>query len=460
MKKFTFLLGIIFCVTATALRAEVIEPLSPQTSNAQSEAADDSSVVYGLSARTRADGSPLPDINGKLSLEDCIELALANSPSAINAQLAQQSARVELNLAKGEFLPTASAGASNTYNAHKTDHFSTQESHNGNVYAEASLSIRGITDIARNVNVKQAAVEQADLKFQTVKNELIRTVKKHYYTLLSALRAVEIRTQSRDVYQEQFDRTSEYFRLGLRPKVDVTTAEVNLNNESLRLIRAQNAVKTASAALANTLGIVTPRVLDIAEISEFDNFTISLEEALRIAYENRPDVASANLDVKISHLRLNQAKSAFFPTFSFAASFTKSGDTFKLDNEDTRLMLGVELPLFNAFKTYNSVKQARLTMQSTQNNTRNLLNNVFLEVQKAHILLQEAAESIPIAQLNEEKAKENLALAQGRYNEGISDIIELKDAEAAYTDAQLSLLSARYDYGAAVADLKQAMGSY
>ena len=41
-----------------------------------------------------------------------------------------------------------------------------------------------------------------------------------------------------------------------------------------------------------------------------------------------------------------------------------------------------------------------------------------------------------------------------------SDIIELKDAEAAYTDAQLSLLNARYDYGAAVADLKQAIGTY
>lgn len=131
-----------------------------------------------------------------------------------------------------------------------------------------------------------------------------------------------------------------------------------------------------------------------------------------------------------------------------------------MDNEDARLAVGIEIPIFNAFKTYNGVKQAKLNLESTQNNTRSLLNNVFLEVQNAYIKMEEAKESIPIAELNAEKAKENLELSQGRYNEGIGDIIELKDAEVAYTDAELSLLTARYDYAAAVADLKQAMGTY
>ena len=98
-------------------------------------------------------------------------------------------------------------------------------------------------------------------------------------------------------------------------------------------------------------------------------------------------------------------------------------------------------------------------MEGTLNDNRNLLNNVFLEVQSAYIKMQESQESIPIAELNVQKAKENLDLAQGRYNEGIGDVIALKDAEVAYTDAELSLLTARYDYASAVADLKQAMGT-
>lgn len=406
-----------------------------------------------------ADGKPLPDINGKLTLEDCIRIALANSPQAVNAQLNLQNAYVNLNLAKSEFLPTATAGASQGYTNGKTDGSSRTDHGSSDVYAQAQLSISGITDIARNVKTQQLALEQAQLNLESVKNDIIRTIKNNYYALISAVRAVAIRTQSRDLYKDQYERAAEYFRLGLRPKVDVTTAEVNLNNEELSLIRAKNLVKTASAQLANSMGVTTPKALDIEEILSFEKFEMPFDQAVKTAYENRPDVLSAQTDIRISQIKLNQAKAGFFPTFSFSAGFSKYGDDFSLDNEETKLMASVEIPIFNAFKTYNGVKQAKISLENTLNTNRSLLNDVFLEVQSAYIKMQEAAESIPIAELNVEKAKENLDLSRGRYNEGIGDIIELKDAEVAYTDAELSLLTARYDYASAVADLKQAMGT-
>ncbi len=412
--------------------------------------------VHGLAATTRADGTPLPDVNGPLSLQDCIDLALANSPSVVAAQLAVQNAQVDINLAKAQFLPTASAGFDSAYNMGTPVH----DYGTSNVYASANLSLSGVTDIARNVRMKELAFNQAQLNLQSVQNDLIRQVRKKYYVLLAARRTVDIRTQSRDVYKDQYERTAEYYRLGLRPKVDVTTAEVNLNNESLRLIRATNAVKTASAALANTLGVTTSAILNVEEDVTFDTLDLTLEQAVQNAYQNRPDVQASGLDVRLSQLKLSQAKAGLFPTVSLSAGYTKSGDTLYLDTEAARLAVGVEIPLFNAFKTYNAVKQAKLNVQSTQNQTRSLLNNVFLEVQNAYVQMQEAQESIPLAQLNANKAKENMDLARGRYNEGIGDMISLKDAEAAYTDAQLSLLSARYDYGSAVADLKQAMGTF
>ncbi len=406
-----------------------------------------------------ADGTPLPDINGKLTLEDCIQIALANSPQAVAAQLNLQTAHVNLNLSKAEFLPTLTAGASQSYSNSKMDGSSRTDHGSSDVYAQAQLSISGVTDKVRNVKIQQGAVEQAELNLDSVKNDIIRTVKKNYYALLSAVRAVGIRTQSRDLYNDQYERAAEYFRLGLRPKVDVTTAEVNLNNEELSLIRAKNLVKTASAQLANTLGVTTPKTLDIEDIATFEKFEMPFDQAVKTAYANRPDVLSAQTDVRISQIKLNQAKADYFPTFSFSAGYSKYGDDFSLDNEETKLLASIEIPIFNAFKTYNGVQQAKISLENTLNSNRSLLNNVFLEVQSAYINMQEASESIPIAELNVEKAKENLDLSRGRYNEGIGDIIELKDAEVAYTDAELSLLTARYDYASAVADLKQAMGT-
>lgn len=454
MKKFTLVLIGILAVLPAVGKVVQPQPVQPSTAVA---AQPSSPVVHGLAATTRADGTQLPDVNGTLSLQDCIDLALANSPAMIAAQLAAQNARVNLNLAKSQFLPTASAGFDSRYNMGTPVH----DSGSSNTYATASLNLSGLTDLARNVKMKQTTVEQADLKVQSVEQDIIRNVRKSYYVLLSAQRAVDIRTQSKALYQDQYERTSEYYRLGLRPKVDVTTAEVNLNNESLRLIRATNAVKTASAALANTLGVTTPQVLSVEMIEDFDTLDLTLEDAVKTAYEHRPDVQVAHLETRLSHMQLTQAKAGYFPTLGISAGYTKSGTSgLYLDTENAHVGVSLEIPLFNAFRTYNNVKQAQIGLESTRNSTRGLLNNVFLEVQKAYIALNEAAQSIPLAKLNVEKAKENMELARGRYNEGIGDMIALKDAEVAYTDAELSLLTARYDYGAAVADLKQAMGTF
>lgn len=424
------------------------------------KAADASGRPAVSPAPLSAGGVPLTQLQGVLTLEECIRLALENSPRAVSARLAVQDAHVNLNLARSEFLPTASVGASQGYNNHKTDGFPRTDHGTSDVYAEASLSLSGITDMVRGVKISKLALEQAEMELSGVQNEITGSVKKYYYALLSAQRAVAIRTQSRDLYQDQYERSAEYFRLGLRPKVDVTTAEVNLNNEELNLIRAKNLVKTASAQLANAMGVTTPDILKLEDIGEFEKMDIPFDEAVETAYANRPDVLSSKTGVKISQIKVNQAKAGFFPTFSFSAGFGKSGDDFRLDNEETKLMASVELPIFNAFKTYNNYRQAKISMSQTLNSNRSLLNDVFLEVQSAYIKMQEASESIPVAEVNVEKAKENLDLSRGRYNEGIGDIIELKDAEVAYTDAELSLLTARYDYASAVADLKKAMGTY
>lgn len=426
------------------------EIVSPPVQKTDRASAPEEPVPLG------ADGTPLDVIYGKLTLQQCIDIALANSPAMVSAQVAQQSAQVNVNLAKSQFLPTASAGFNSGYNMGSSVH----DYGTSNTSLGANLSLSGVTDIARNITMKEVALEQAQLNVESVKQDIVRQVRKKYYALLAAQRTVDIRTKSREVYEDQYNRTAEYYRLGLRPKVDVTTAEVNLNNESLRLIRATNAVKTASAALANTLGVTTSAILQVDDDISFDMLDLSLEQAVKNAYENRPDVESSRLDVRLSNLKVSQAKAGLFPTVSFSAGYTKSGETLYLDNEAAHVGVSLEIPIFNAFKTYNNIKQAQLGAVSTQNQSRSLLNNVFLEVQNAHIKMQEAAESIPLAQLNVEKAKENMELARGRYNEGIGDMISLKDAEAAYTDAEISLLTARYDYGAAVADLKQAMGTF
>lgn len=450
MKKLICLLyaGLWLCLPLSAQETE-----SPLIEQAQSEAQQ---ALLSLQEETQA---PLPSLDSQLSVHDCVRIAMANSPRAVSARLAVESAAISLSNAKNVLLPTLSAGANTGYTntnlpgKERANETATSSS------IDASLSISGITDIGRNIRTQRLQLAQTRMSLCEVENAIVADVKSAYYALMAAQRAVQIRTQSRDLYQDQYNRTKAFFDQGLRPKVDVTTAEVNLNNEILGLIRAKNLVKTQNAKLANVMGVPrdTPFVLD--DYIETEEIDFTFEEALTRAYENRPDVQSSKLGLQIREIKLTQAKAGYWPTFTMGASFSKSGDEFRFDSDQTKLFAGVEIPIFSAFKISNNVKQAKVDLASAQNSDRSLANDVYLEVQNAFIRLNEAAESIPVAASTAERAKENMDLARGRYNEGIGDIITLKDAEVSYTDAELNLLTARFDYAVALAELKKAMGT-
>lgn len=401
----------------------------------------------------------LPSLDGKLSVQDCVDIALAHSPKVISARLAVQSAAVSLSNAKNVLLPTVSVSGNADFTNSKEPGFARQNNHGTDTGVNAGLSISGLTDIGRTIQTQKLQLSRAKMDLCDTENSLVSSVKSAYYALLSAQRAVAIRTQSRDLYQEQYDRTQAFYDQGLRPKVDVTTAEVNLNNEILSLIRAKNLVKTRTATLANVLGVPRDTPFTLQDEIQVEKPELTFEEALTRAYENRPDVRSSKAALQISEIQLRQAKAAYWPTFTLGASFSKIGDEFRLDNDQTRLFAGVEIPIFSALKVHNGVKQARINLAGAQNSDRSLANDVYLQVQSAFIKMSEAAESIPVAESTVEKAKENMDLARGRYNEGIGDIITLKDAEVSYTDAELNLLTARYDYAVALAELKQAIGT-
>ncbi len=401
---------------------------------------------------------PLPSLDSSLSVHDCVHIAMYNSPRIISAQLGVQSAEVALSNAKNTLLPTVSAQAQTGYVNEKFIGVPRSNDDYVNSSIDAALTISGLTDIGRTIRMQKLELDRAKLSLSDAENSLVARVKSAYYGLLAAQRTVKIRTQSRDLYQEQYNRTKAFYDQGLRPKVDVTTAEVDLNNAILSLIRAKNLVKTQNALLANVMGVTYAGEFKLSGEIETEDFPLSFDEALAQAYQNRPDIRSSKVALNISEIKLRQAKAGYWPTFTLGAAFSKSGDEFKLDNDQTRLFAGVEIPIFSAFKVYNGVKSARINLTAAQNSDRSLANDVYLEVQNAFVRLNEAAESIPVAKSNVDKAKENMGLAQGRYNEGIGDMISLKDAQVAYTDSELSLLTARYDYAVALAELKQAMG--
>ena len=252
MKK--ILLFIICCLPAVALQAEETSTPSSHAASSALFQTEDTEAAQALEQIAKA-ADMLPSLEGYLNVQDCVRIALANNPQAVSARLAVQSAAVSLSNAKSALLPTASAQISTQANSAKSDGYDRYNTEGVSSLIGATLNISGLTDIGRTIRTQQLELQRAQLSLCQTENAITATVKSAYYALLAAQRAVNIRTQSRDLYQEQYERTKAFYDQGLRPKVDVTTAEVDLNNAILSLIRATNLVKTRTASLANAMGV-------------------------------------------------------------------------------------------------------------------------------------------------------------------------------------------------------------
>jgi outer membrane protein TolC len=159
---------------------------------------------------------------------------------------------------------------------------------------------------------------------------------------------------------------------------------------------------------------------------------------------------SANESVKL-------VKKDYLPSFSGAINYGLGGQGFPLDN-GWSFGANATIPVFNGYLTKNQVNEAKSNVEVSKSNIEILKQTVYLQVKQAYLNITESEKRIPLVQLMVDQAGQNLELANGRYNIGVGNSIELNDAEINYNNAQLSYIQALYDYNLAKSSLEKAMG--
>jgi len=123
------------------------------------------------------------------------------------------------------------------------------------------------------------------------------------------------------------------------------------------------------------------------------------------------------------------------------------------------VQLSLNIPIFDGFKTTNRVEETLHNYNSVKAQEEDRKQQVALEVEQSYLNMINTQERIKATQAAARAAKENLDLANGRYQVGVGSIIEATDAQALYTDAETSYVRTLYDYKIAEAQLQRAMGS-
>jgi len=409
--------------------------------------------------------STSPSPTGKLlTIDDAVRIGLENHPRIRSASERVSSQQAVLGQQMSAYYPTismsnqyrTSQSSTNGGNDHAADSFSSQASFN--------LTLYNFGKREGNVQAARETVDATKQDYETTNQDTILAIKQAYYVYLGSQALVNVRkdtVRNRDLLVRQ---ARGFYEVGTRARIDVARAEANLYTAQADLIAAENAVKVAWVTLRNAMG--SPRLPEqpVAEDSPETVFSMNLAGARNVAFDSRTELKSFDAQRRASDQLIAVARRGHLPDLIFDASYgrrhvsdQKGLNTFPLQ-PTWSVQLSLNIPIFDGFRTTNRVEETLHNYYNVKAQEEDRRQQIALEVEQSYLRVVETQERIKATDSAAKAAKENLDLAQGRYQVGVGSIIEVTDAETLYTDAQTTYIRTIYDYKIADAQLARAMG--
>lgn len=396
-----------------------------------------------------------------ITLNDCLKLALGNNPKIQMALQDIFASDARIKQAWSSYFPKVSwqTGYTRMKQLQLSDVFRTNLIYDYYLLGQVSLSQMlydfGVTQ--NKVTIQKLNNEGYKIALTETINTVLCDVKKSYYNLLYAYEKVKVAEEAVENFELFYNQAKAFYTAGLKPKVDVTIAEVNLSNAKLALIKSENYIDIAIAQLNNNLGLPYINRYNVQEKLKYTPCEITLDESVDIAKEARPEFKLADVKVQAALQSVKLVKKSYFPTLTVEGQYQIGGRHFT-SNNGYNFGGYLTFPTINGMLINNQIKEAKALHNKEIANSDYTKNLIVLEIQNAFYTLKEKKNQLPVSYLTVKKAKENYELSYGRYRVGVGNPTELKDAQVTYENALLNFYGSLFEYNQAKANLEKAVG--
>lgn len=414
-----------------------------------------------------------------ITLNEAINLALANSTALQTAAAAVNRARGVVNESRAGFNPTV--GAATTYTHLEPGQTITFPGPNGQPQT-INLIQQNQWQVLMNVNLPidlagmiRTALQQSEfseiaarLDFNRTRNDTVLNVKNAYYDVLRAKALVTVQQEALKNAQDNQATAEAQLRAGTGTRFDVLRAATQVANAQNALFAAQNQQNIATATLNNQLGLNQNTPIETAEAAEPEGPSGDFNSEVAEAYRTRPEILQADANIRAAEKGVVLAQRSSMPTVGvgFNATFNPNPGGFSSNTLTWGPSVSVNLPLFDQGLARARTQQAKAGLDTARIAKQTTQDTVALQVRQAYLNLQNALDRLNVTTAALTEAQEQYRLAQVRFRAGVtatpgqSPLLEISDAQAALTQAQQNQVTAQYDVAAARAALDRAIGRY
>jgi outer membrane protein len=439
-------------------------------------------AAYGLyavpTAAARAADVPL-EPGAKLTLQRAVALALQYHPARLAAQSEAGAVHERIGEANAYLLPQVYGGA---------QYLRGTDNGIGNTSYLPTLGVARLPTTGRNVNStetfdnylmavsafqylfdfgrargfidqRRAEADAEQARLRLVELGLVFDVTSRYASLLAAQQTVKVYETAVTQRQEHLHEAEVKSEAGLKPEIDTYTAKAELARAKLNLVDARNAVATGKVALDNAMGLgANAPDYQLAEVLTYQEITEPLENYLKIAFAQRPDLKMLQDEARAAGAQIQEYGSDYLPTFGATAGYTARGQDLPASNNFDVGVL-ITWPIFNGFLTDHEVAEAKLHQDAIRHSIEDIRQRIFLQVKSGFLDWQASVERIHRAEQTVSASRAELELAEKRYDAGLGNIIELTDAQRRFTQDEADYVQALAAFSIAKAALDQDIGA-
>lgn len=399
------------------------------------------------------------DISG-LSIEECLTLALMNHPSLRRAGASTQSIAAQLESLRAAKRVKVSLTGSARYNGDYE--YWDDRYHNESLGLSAT---KLLYDTGRNRLQQEIRRENLRGSRETERNTQVTVAanaKRKYYDLVLKFLNRDVEQEKLRNYEEHLKNAEGLYAVGNSAFIEVTKAQADVSSARVSLLKAENDILLAQEALRVAMGTDISGPFNIALSTELllPQPAENLSALIDIALEDRPDYKKLMHDVKAGELSIKDAARSSSPTITGQASTSVSKREGSSATTDYYAGVSVNVPVVDGGEMRASVASARAQLEQVYADVDTLRQSITYSVRSAALSLMNAIDRVRSSEAGVKYAEENLALAQGRYEVGVGNPIELSDAVSSLASSRYTYYQALYDAQTARADLDEALGHF
>jgi outer membrane protein TolC len=305
-----------------------------------------------------------------------------------------------------------------------------------------------------------ADVRAAGFTYNSARETVTLSAAASYLLVISAESQVEAATAELKTAESLYQLAQDREAAGLNPQIDTLRARVEAQVRRQNLIEANNNLAKQRISLLRVLGLPLHQSIRLVTRVPYKPLPQVVEaEEFQRALAVRPDYLAAEQQVKAAELRRKAAQAEHLPSLGISGDYGVIGTHPDNAFPTWTVNAGLKIPIFEGGKIEADVRKADADLAQAKAQRDDLKGRIEQDIADALLDVSSAAEQVEVAEATLQYAQQTLTQSQDRFSAGVTNNIEVIQAQEAVANANQQFIASLFSHNIAKVLLARAVGT-